>query len=60
MNLIKPKCRNLCTSSDQKLTKFKKKMSFSGVKLAAKDMIRDEDFQNDVKIVLIKLVPKRK
>ena len=35
-------------------------MSFSGVKLAAKDMMRDENFQNDVKIVLIKLSAKEK
>ena len=60
MNLIKPKCRNLCTSSDLTQTKFKEKMSFSGVKLAAKDMMRDENFQNDVKIVLIKLSAKEK
>ena len=60
MNLIKPKCRNLCTSSDLKKTKFKEKMSFSEVKLAAKDMMRDENFQNNVQIVVIKLSAKEK
>ena len=35
-------------------------MSFSEVKLAAKDMMRDENFQNNVQIVVIKLSAKEK